>query len=280
MNILKKTLLSSFIIILFSFGCKEKFAKDTTKLEQADLILKNDSVFYKGKLLEFDEEYEKWDKQIEKSRVLSYEGSEASNYVYDNIGYSIATVPYDDSQKWSKTKVRNFYIYYRNLDSQLGRIGELSFASGKYYHNIKPEDWLDEGQKELTEDQKIRIKNLNDGSDKKSDFVFPYKTHKKPIFIEGAMIDSTMTVADINKRRVAKGLEPFHYSPMVGGVNSMGRANEDTSGKYTGIYKTEFGPKTRYELTLENIKNQVIYIKIRKFSPDEIQNYLENLKQF
>lgn len=272
---------SLFFITILLVSCKQIITNTNSVQEKyCDILVTNEGLYYKGQELVFDAEISNWEKILGKSRTHIYQGSDAGFYVWDDLGLCVSTMPQDDSQEWTKTKITNFYIYYRNLDSQIGRTGGMTdYGMLGYYRNLKLEDWDDEkyGEKATKREQEEYLKYLNSRSQKKSEFWIPYKTHKKPISLQGAVIDSTMNMEMINEQREIKKLQLAKFRPVIGGVNREGRGN--TTGYYPGEYgvETEFKNNKKFDITFDNNSDQVIYIKIRKLSKKEIEEYKKYL---
>lgn len=283
-HLLKSSLL---VIVVFIISCKQ-LGKNTNlvKEKEFDIIITNEGLFYKGQELVFESNINEWENILGKSREHIYQGSDGACYVWDKLGLVAETIPRDESQEWTKTKIKEFYIYYRNLDSQIGRSGGITdYGVLGSYRNIKPSDWIENRKKrgeniELSEEDLESIKYLNSHSQKKSEFGIPYITHIKPINIQSTIIDSTMNIEVINNLRDNKNLELANFRPAIGGVNNHGWEDNDTSGKFSGEYgvETEFKNNKKFDITFNNNTNQVIYIKIRKLSKNEIKEYIRYKK--
>jgi len=273
---------SWLLLVLLFVGCTMLTGSKKAIPETLyDILVTNDGLFYKGHELLFNADLSDWEKILGKSRTHIYEGSDAGFYVWDDLGLCASTMPQDDSQEWTKTKITNFYIYYRNLDSQLGRTGGLTdYGNQGNYRNYKLEDLDDEeyGEYGTKAEKEAYMKYQNSSSKKKSEFWIPYKTHKKPISLQGAVIDSTMNIQMINYQRENKNLEKAVFRPVIGGVNREGRGN--TTGYYPGEYgvETEFKNNKKFDITFDNNGDQVIYIRIRKLSKKEIEEYIRYKK--
>jgi hypothetical protein len=268
------------LVTLFLLSCKQ-VVKTSIKENKCDILVTNDGLFYKGQELVFDANLSEWEKILGKSREHTYNGSDGGCYVWDELGLVAETIPQDDSQEWTKTKIKTCQIYYRNLDSKIGGNGGLTDYGVKgNYRNMKLEDWNDEKYGELnTKTDKIKyLEKINKGSQKKSEFGIPYKIHTKPISLQGAIIDSTMNIEQINNQRENKKLKLAEFKPVIGGVNRSGRGN--TNGIYPGEYvvETEFKNNKKFEIVFDTNDNQVIYTKIRKLSKKEIEEYKRYIK--
>ena len=268
---------SLFIFVIFLVSCKQ-LARNSNIMQEknCDIFVTDEGVFYKGKELLFDTDLSEWEKILGKSRTHIYKGSDAGFYVWDDLGFCASSMPQDDSQEWTKTKITNFYIYYRCLDSQLGRTGGLTdYGADGNYRNLKLEDLNEKeyGENGTKKEKEAYMKYQNSRSKKKSEFWIPYKIHKKPISLQGAIIDSTMSMEIINEERENKNLKLAKFRPVIGGVNREGRGN--TTGYYPGEYgvETEFKDNKKFDITFDYNSGQVIYIKIRKLSSKEVKEY-------
>lgn len=260
---------------------QSNFSFDKKNSSELDLLVSDNGIFYKGQELTFDKSIDEWEKVLGKARIdnkcVIDTNWIACYYTWDELGLVAYTIPNDDSQMDSRILIRELYVYYRNLDSKIGRIGRLTRHHSERYYNIQPKDWLEtkewlKGKNELSKEDLESITYLNSRSSKKSEFIYPFKIHKKPISIQGATIDSTMNIQAINNNRALKGLSLFYFYPVMSSLKSYGD-DEDTSGLYEGRYRTYFGEEIKYELEAENLDGEVIYIRIRKFSPKEMKEF-------
>lgn len=279
MIILKRLLISGVILLIVQ--CKHK---NQEKVPQTDISITQEGVFYHGKKLPFDKDISEWEKIFGKPREFKFDSTDlnSTDFVWDKLGIRTDSRIADDSQEYSYKIIRGVSFYYRNLDSKLGRTGQL----GRYlpvngYSHFLPEDRDRNEEIGLTKEEDSIINEMMKDMPKKTDFVLPLLTHKKPILIRGIVIDSTMNVQKINKQLEKVNIEPFYYTPAIGGVNSMNSdARFNTTGKYNGVYKTNFGTaKQQYELELVNMLGEVVYIKVRPYTQEEMKEYRKDLKK-
>ncbi|MFN3021193.1 hypothetical protein ACK1KB_09430, partial [Chryseobacterium sp. TY3] len=188
------------LTLLFMTNCSNPKTKNINE-SSVDFVLNDCEATYKGKPLPMGKPVEEWIKILGKpSRVPM-----KNTFVWDELG--IAVEEDGHANKEDPKKVRFLFIFYSNLDSEVGQNGKLRFARDRKSAKKLIDGYLNsEFKNELTEELKNEF--INDrklgsrfGMDK---YIYPYKTYDKPVSINGAYVVKGMSLKEINQERSAK----------------------------------------------------------------------------
>lgn len=221
-------------------------------VENAEYVLNNCQITYKGKDLPLGKKAFLWDELFGKHRG-------GGGWLWDE--YSIGLQTFVDPNYHDD----ELYIFFTNLDSKLGLEGKLQFALN--YHIVDEKSLMSKKKKypkwiPFTQEEVNKLKEQYH----KKNYFYPYKIYDKVVNVDGCAIKAGMTLKQINEQRALAGLDRFGYWD-----RDMDFINESYSTKVkTGEFYTtldiveDCGRNDKYyHVTLRFTEGVLEYIKVK-----------------
>lgn len=247
-------------------SCTENKAQKT-EVSQAEFSLSDCGGTYKGKPLPFGKPIEEWEKLFGKPTRKQYDVV----FIWDNIGvmiWNMKTTKDDEySPDYEIRKHDQLYIFFSNLDSPVGQKGKLKFANGRRsFKDIIDMYERGEGSIPLTNElrQEFKTEKSIGGKEGPDKYIYPYTTYKKSISIDGALINSGMSLKELNENRKSKDLEIFSFRDNnLDGVNQWGDTKEEDGEYWNGTKRDICPTKKTYTINIAQFSSHELeFIKI------------------
>lgn len=101
----------------------------------------------------------------------------------------------------------------------------------------------------------------NEGPDK---YIYPYKSYKNSISIDGALVNSGMSLKELNENRKAKDLEIFSFRDNnLDGINQWGDTKEEDGEYWNGKQRNLCPQKKDYTLNIAQFSDhEMEFVKV------------------
>jgi len=262
---MKNQFLVAILSLSLFLNCQSK-DKINSEVENAEFIVNDCGVSYKGKALPFGKPLEAWEK------VLGQKSSRPDFGMFDDLGVAVKIV--DNAEKSA-----SFYIFFTNLDSPEGKAGKLTFATNE---SMKPYEEIEKEYKELGTPMSDELKKeIKDDLKKRYDpvqYFYPLKTYKEAINVEGAPIKAGMLLKEINaQRKQIKNVDDFTFWDRNINMVDETEGTEGKDGEYFQVTNKECeGKLYRIVLYFTNYKPE--YLRVEQLANEE-KKTLDKLKE-